>query len=950
MKKKAFIVCILLLVLISVLFPHKALSQTDPDPTVPFKEDVQLSFHPETGKINFVTGPGGKPVDPSQGFRFLASPETAARSFLSSYGSHFGLEKPSEELVVIRESKDEMGHTFVRFQQVYEGIPIVGGELIVQVGSANDVLSASGEALPWKPAATQPVITPEEARQAAMDLVAKHYGYEASALKTTEPALWIYNPALLGGPGPRITSLVWRLEVEPLELQPVRELVLVDAVKGHIVLNFNQVDSSLYRQTYTANNSTSLPGTPVCNESDPFCSSGDPHAKAAHTYAGDAYNFYLYYHGRDSIDNAGMILNSTVHYGSNYQNAYWSGLQMVYGDGFGFALADDVIAHELTHGVTQFESNLYYYYQSGAINESLSDVWGEFMDQWNGKGNDAPEVKWLIGEDVTGYGAFRDMRSPTNFGNPNKMTSEYYWCSEEDAGGVHTNSGVNNKAVYLMTDGGSFNGKTITGIGYQKVARIYYKVQTDLLTSGADYLDLYNNVLLACSTLTGSNGITAGDCAQVKNALDAVEMNQQPTSCAANDVSFCPGNKTPTNIFSDNLETPSANNWQIGSILGERIWYYPQNPNPYTDLTYTTSGIYNFFGDNLGTVSDSYIGMKNNVSIPAGKDVYLHFKHAYSFEDNSAGTVYYDGGVVEYSTNNGTSWLDAGQFSDFGGYDGTIAPGLGNPLGGRMAFGGASSGYQSTRIKLNTLADQDVRFRFRIGTDNSLDDYGWFIDDINIYTCPAVILTTKVYLPNIQLNASSWSTFFQESFEGSFPGPWQVFGGSGSGYTYGKRDCEPFTGSNSSWAVGGGSNGSTLPCNSNYPNGVTSWLVYGPFNLQGVDDAILEFMLWQNTEPDRDYFFRGVSNDSANYHGWYTSGNSNNWKPQSLDLSDYTGQAKVWIGFLFSSDSLTNYPGGVFIDDVAIKTCTGICPVYETPTITTTGGLQSEEVTIQYKP
>jgi Zn-dependent metalloprotease len=82
-------------------------------------------------------------------------------------------------------------------------------------------------------------------------------------------------------------------------------------------------------------------------------------------------------HNRNSIDNNNMPVISTVHYDSGYANAFWSGEQMVYGDGYGFPLADDVVAHELTHGVTQHESNLFYYYQSGAINESFSDLWGE---------------------------------------------------------------------------------------------------------------------------------------------------------------------------------------------------------------------------------------------------------------------------------------------------------------------------------------------------------------------------------------------------------------------------------------------------------------------------------------------------------------------------------------------------------------------------------------------
>ena len=159
---------------------------------------------------------------------------------------------------------------------------------------------------------------------------------------------------------------------------------------------------------------------------------------------------------------------------------------MVYGDAYSFALADDVVAHELTHGVTKYESNLFYYYQSGAINESFSDVFGEYYDQSNRLGNDDPSVKWLIGEDISDLGAIRNMSDPNAFDNPDKMSSPNYYKDDGDNGGVHYNSGINNKATYLMVDGGTFNNVTVTGLGITKVAKIYYEVQTHLLTSGAD--------------------------------------------------------------------------------------------------------------------------------------------------------------------------------------------------------------------------------------------------------------------------------------------------------------------------------------------------------------------------------------------------------------------------------------------------------------------------------
>jgi len=110
-----------------------------------------------------------------------------------------------------------------------------------------------------------------------------------------------------------------------------------------------------------------------------------------------------------------------------------------------------VVAHELTHGITDYTSGLFYYFQSGAINEGLSDVFGELVDQWNGQGNDTSGVKWLIGEDLAGYsGGLRNMADPTKFGDPDKTSSANYTADAAvaDSGGVHTNSGVTNKAAY----------------------------------------------------------------------------------------------------------------------------------------------------------------------------------------------------------------------------------------------------------------------------------------------------------------------------------------------------------------------------------------------------------------------------------------------------------------------------------------------------------------------
>ena len=703
---------------------------------------VRISHHAETGKVRFIGASAERSVAQPSVLGLAASPEDAARGFLAVYGNLFGLDDAYRDLTVMKERSLADGRNFVRFQQTYQGIPIIGGEVIVQVGAGRDIISTNGELLPDLDLDISPRITAETARQTALTLVTKNYDLSQAELTTSEPELWIYNPMLMGGPGLRFNTLVWRVEVTPLELAPIDEFVLIDAHVGAVTLNFNQTHIIKNRQTYDANNLTTLPGTLVCNEGNPLCAGGDAHEVAAHTYAGDTYDYYFAEHGRDSINNAGMTMISTVHFGVNFANAFWNGSQMVYGDAFGFAQADDVVAHELTHGVTNFESNLFYYYQSGSINESLSDVWGEFVDQNNGAGTDTAGVRWQMGEDVTGLGAIRNMQNPPLFNDPDRMTSPNYVCDQTelstgdgDNGGVHSNSGVNNKAAYLMTDGDTFNGQTVTGLGHAKVADLYYEVQTNMLTSAADYADLYDALIQASINL----GFSAADQQEVKDALAAVEMNQPPPTCQAPHAPRCDSGFAH-DIFFDDIES-GGGNWTVGSNSGLPAWFVPQTastiglPGPYA--TSGRGNIHGFAqGNPIGGISDTFLAMNSDVPLPA--DAYLHFNHAFGFESTvPLGFTRYDGGILEYSTNGGVTWSNAGGLFTHNGYNSTLEPS--NPLGGISAFGADSRGYISSRLDLGSLAGQNIRFRFRMGTDEFLYDYGWFIDDVRIYTCQPTI-------------------------------------------------------------------------------------------------------------------------------------------------------------------------------------------------------------------
>ncbi|MGE5832578.1 MAG: M4 family metallopeptidase [Methanomicrobiales archaeon] len=228
-----------------------------------------------------------------------------------------------------------------------------------------------------------------------------------------------------------------------------------------------------------------LPGDPVANPAR----SRDPEAKEAYQGAVATYNFYKDIYGRNSIDDRGMCIDSSVHFETDYDNAGWDGKQMIYGDGDGvyfnrFTIAIDVIGHELTHGVTEYEAALEYHDQPGALNESMSDVFGTLVKQWKAK-ETVDAADWLIGEGlftkkVKGK-ALRSMSAPgTAYDDPvlgkdpQPADMKHYVKTTEDEGGVHINSGIPNHAFYLTA-------MELGGYAWEKAGRIWYVTLRDAL-------------------------------------------------------------------------------------------------------------------------------------------------------------------------------------------------------------------------------------------------------------------------------------------------------------------------------------------------------------------------------------------------------------------------------------------------------------------------------------
>jgi Zn-dependent metalloprotease len=278
-----------------------------------------------------------------------------------------------------------------------------------------------------------------------------------------------------------------------------------------------------HRTVHDAGHGTDLPGRTVRGEGAP--ASRDATVNRAYSGLGATFELYLKAYGRDSIDGKGMPLIASVHYSRDYNNAFWNGEQMVFGDGDGevfldFTLPVDVIGHELTHGVTQHTANLAYEGQSGALNESVSDVFGSLIKQYT-LGQTAAEADWLIGAGllaprVTGT-ALRSLKAPgTAYDDdvlgkdPQPATMDGYVETTDDNGGVHLNSGIPNHAFYLLA-------KELGGHAWERAGQIWYDVLTGGdLAQDASFADFAGLTVRAARTRFGKSGTSPEEDAVVK--------------------------------------------------------------------------------------------------------------------------------------------------------------------------------------------------------------------------------------------------------------------------------------------------------------------------------------------------------------------------------------------------------------------------------------------------
>jgi vibriolysin len=487
-------------------------------------------------------------------------------------------------LVLRQMNTDDQGARHFRYIQTFNSVPVVGGDLVVHVDVKGAISGVNGRARGDISPSLGSGGVSQSAAMATINGDSRFAGMAASSVRTvyiqTDDGKLhkAYEATVQGKRG----------------ADPALDKVYVDMDSGEIIADYPQIYYAESRNVYSAGNSTNLPGT--VERSEGQAATSDTDVNSAYDGTGNTWAAYHEHFNRDSYDNKGATLISSVHYDQNFCNAYWDGTQMVYGDGDPsqgcgpLARAQDVTAHELTHAVTQYTSALNYSGESGGMNESMSDSHGEFVEAWVAGGKTGPldvtANTWLVGEQVFTT-PLRYMCDPAKDGS----SADYYTSS---VGGLdpHYSSGIGNLELCLSSIGGTHpRGKSdiqVPAIGLDKAIRIRYKANTDILTSTSSYAD-WRTAEIQAATDLGYDQATQD---AVGCAWAAVGVGTAPSSCGGGTGSNG-SNGSDGSDGSDGGDGTLTNNVPISNVSGATAsneYWSMTVPTGQSTLTFTISG------------------------------------------------------------------------------------------------------------------------------------------------------------------------------------------------------------------------------------------------------------------------------------------------------------------------------------------------------------------------
>jgi Zn-dependent metalloprotease len=510
---------------------------------------ITTGLHSQTIQNRIISSGIGHILPNTSFVEFNANMNSVPADIFKNHYKAFGLSDPSE-MRLYRTDIDEFGLKHYRFRQEYKNVPIFGAEYIIHE-RRNASPTGYGFISPDFKIPTHPSISPQTALASALNEVnAQVYMWqnrenEAMLKKILKDDFATFYPEpqlMLIGPNvfPFMTGYKLAYKIDVYAEQPLGYYsVFVDAHSGAIITKYNnlqyeyetgtavtlyhdtvqivtehfpggfrlrEVRDGVVIMTLDANNKTGLKDATDFTDTDNFWNNVnarlDETATDVHWSTEMTYDYYKQVHHRNSIDNKGMDIISLAHIGVNYANAYWNGAFMSYGDGNNrnpFTRVQ-IVGHELTHGVTQHTAALIYAYESGALNESFSDIFGMSIGYWAGSTNPDGSMIWKI--------ISRDLADPNSTHQPDTYKGKYWKTGGADNGGVHTNSQVQNHWYYILCEGETGvndNGQEydVKPIGIEKAEKIAYRTLTYYLFPATQFSDARNASLQAAEELYG---------------------------------------------------------------------------------------------------------------------------------------------------------------------------------------------------------------------------------------------------------------------------------------------------------------------------------------------------------------------------------------------------------------------------------------------------------------
>ncbi len=761
----------------------------------------------ETGNLSMVSAPNGAVLAADDA---AARPEVRASAFLQRYGSVMGIRDAATELRAVKVVPDAFGMTHVRMNQYYNGLPVFGAQVIVHM-NGQGITGVNGNFVPNINVNTAPAVS----RAAALAGAGESVSLANPNVEVVPAAsnLAIYRTGLLEGYVGQ-DHLAYNVVVEG---EGVKEQVWIDAQTGKVLNRISLVhthNGNPNRRVYTPEYDPENPDSNVVRtEGQPPLVPGHPIVESPmddlYDFSGQTYYFFLNGFDHHSYDDNDAIMRTVYLVNDVCPNAYWNGETTNYCPGFD---ADDVVAHEWGHAYTEYTHGLIYQYQSGALNESYSDIWGETVDLHNnmddlpndnsprtdaGDGFDPLEPpsseRWLVGEDlgeVARQTLLRDMWNPESRGifglvlapDPAQVTSENYYCGTADGGGVHTNSGVPNHAFAMLTDGKTYNGQTVTGLGFIKTTHIYYRAMTVYQGPSSNFADHADALEQSCQDLigqpltdfmplTGSDWgdlsdevITEADCAEVAQAMLAVEMRVDPAAqcnyqpiLAKSPPPVCAANEQPTHVLDEAWDTSAtleALGWTVGRARADAPegdafeaanfnWVLTDSlPDDEGGVPHEGRALFAVDERSAGTCTpgqgdvSGHFWVDSPVVALTADETRVRFEHWVATEQN------FDGGNLKISVNGGDFEVVPDAAYEYNPPNSLLE--ASNPLGGERGWsgtdGGSTGGSWGTTVLNLALLDgigtgDAIQLRWDFGIDGCNGITGWYVDRVQVYAC-----------------------------------------------------------------------------------------------------------------------------------------------------------------------------------------------------------------------